>query len=334
MSQEVKYISYPDGATSLTTGETVLAGEPYTDLVTASNGTTDFNAVYIPSVVLNASNTSVTATTASSLRINGTPTAGTNVSLGASYGMYVDARDNMVTGRIILGSTPASGPLAASGQYFSLRQPSVTDTVSAASSTNNTAWSGAWIQAPTVNATNTAVSYSAPVSTVTIVGAPIAGTNVTFTNNNNYALNVQSGNSYLGGDARVVGNISAANLPTSLPTPTLTYTNLSSTTLTGVSTIEAYLDYNPTRTRYTLQLAFAVTFKAAGTGTFNFVPPNKTSNFGSLFRKGTPYAVDSTGTSNYVCNVSPVNGATSASVSLYSPTATTVNVSFECSYQA
>lgn len=77
------------------------------------------------------------------------------------------------------------------------------------------------IIAPTYAATNSGVVYTGDVSTLSITGPPIAGSNVTI--NNPYALKINSGNTLLGGDLTVTGNVNLSSLngyPHTIFTPT------------------------------------------------------------------------------------------------------------------
>jgi len=79
----------------------------------------------------------------------------------------------------------------------------LTDTSSSASSTNTT-FNHVAIENPRVIATNSSVTTT-NASTVYIKGAPVAGTNQTFTNS--YALNVAAGTSYFGGAITANGGV-------------------------------------------------------------------------------------------------------------------------------
>lgn len=86
-------------------------------------------------------------------------------------------------------------PSSSIGNLVSVTGSTFTDTSTAASGTA-TAFNAVYFGAPTLRATNTAVTTST-ASTVTIAGPPIASTNETISNA--YSLNVQSGLAYFGG---------------------------------------------------------------------------------------------------------------------------------------
>jgi hypothetical protein len=92
----------------------------------------------------------------------------------------------------ILGGFKAlTGAISSTFGYFlNIGPQTYTDNVTAASSTATGNFSANYLAAPTLVATNTAVTT--PVaSTLTIAGPPVAGTNETITNA--YALNILSG---------------------------------------------------------------------------------------------------------------------------------------------
>lgn len=82
------------------------------------------------------------------------------------------------------------------GSWLTIPSQTIQDAATAASGTL-AGYSLAYLGIPTLAATNTAVTTTT-ASTLTIAGPPTAGVNETITNS--YALNVQSGQSYFGGN--------------------------------------------------------------------------------------------------------------------------------------
>lgn len=87
-----------------------VAGAQFTDTATSDGSTlNDMNAVFIGRSTLNAANNGVTATTASTLTIEGPPATGTNYTIGTSYALRV------VDGLTSLQELEANGALTVAG---------------------------------------------------------------------------------------------------------------------------------------------------------------------------------------------------------------------------
>lgn len=130
-------------------------------------------------------------------------TATSLTSLSLSSGLVVN-------GGTLLGQSAASGSVVSTvGALLSVAGATFTDISTAASSTATGTFSGTYLGAPTLRATNTGVTNSV-ASTLTIGGAPVAGTNTTVTNA--YALNVLSGISQFGGNILSNGTLTAKGI--------------------------------------------------------------------------------------------------------------------------
>jgi hypothetical protein len=98
-----------------------VGGQTYTDTATAASGTVSHGTIVaIDNTGIAATNTGVTYTTASSLYIDGPPTAGTNVTITDAYTLFANggyARFNATSGDIVqIVSTDATG--RASVKFF------------------------------------------------------------------------------------------------------------------------------------------------------------------------------------------------------------------------
>jgi hypothetical protein len=91
---------------------------------------------------------------------------------------------------LFVNSAISGGPLIASGFGVNINAKTYTDSVTAASGTQNFNWAN-YIFAPTLAASNTSVTTT-NTATLLIQGAPIPGTNMTITNS--YALWIAAGN--------------------------------------------------------------------------------------------------------------------------------------------
>ena len=111
----------------------------------ASSSVNSFNTLYLPKTILSASNTGITTTTASALRIEGAPTAGTNETITNSYALnvayggsyfstlYFQGTSSIITTTTTL--TPASSPgnrgiipLNPSSSFIVITLPSISTT--------------------------------------------------------------------------------------------------------------------------------------------------------------------------------------------------------------
>lgn len=102
------------------------------------------------------------------------------------------------------GTNPISGtPSATTGGIINIGGATFTDVTTAASGTLSS-FHGSYIGAPVLSATNTGVTTST-ANTLTIAGSPTAGSNETITNA--FALNVSSGNTFLGGNVTMNGSL-------------------------------------------------------------------------------------------------------------------------------
>lgn len=128
----------------------------------------------------------------------------TSLSLSSTLNVTGLATHGAMTGlSLLLGNAAGSGAVSlTSAPYLIVQNQTYTDTVTVASGTTAGSFAGSYLGIPTLAATNTAVTT--PIaSTLTIAGAPVAGTNETITNA--YALNVLGGNSIFGGNLNVNG---------------------------------------------------------------------------------------------------------------------------------
>ena len=102
----------------------------YTDNTTAASGTAAHGtAVAIGNPAIAASNASVTYTKASSLYVNGAPTAGANVTITNPYALYVNSGNSYLDGNLsVTGTSTLTGNVTAAGTL------SVTGTVAMGSS--------------------------------------------------------------------------------------------------------------------------------------------------------------------------------------------------------
>lgn len=124
-----------------------------------------------------------------------TPVSSTLASLNLSNTLSVGSSTTLATSSI--SGTPSS----TNGNLLFVNGSTFTDTTTAASATT-AAFNGIYIAAPTLKASNTAVTTST-ASTVTIAGAPNQGTNETI--NNAYSFNVLTGASLFGGSITTTG---------------------------------------------------------------------------------------------------------------------------------
>ncbi len=104
-AQTISDASYLDGAT-INCGSST-----YTDSVTAASGTvTQVSDVLLGARTLNASNTAVTYSNASTLRVEGAPVAGTNVTMTNRNAIQVDSGNVLLTnGRLISTAVGTAG---------------------------------------------------------------------------------------------------------------------------------------------------------------------------------------------------------------------------------
>jgi hypothetical protein len=228
-------------------------------------------------------------------------------------------------------TTSTAGATGAQAGAIIIGGSTFKDTNTAASA--STVFNGMYLPAVSLSAANTGVTTTT-AATLTIAGAPTAGTNQTLTSA--LALNVASGNAAIAGALSVGGALTAANLPVAMPNPTLTFTNMSSN-LTSVTSTRAYLTYDSGRQLYTLTVALvAVLGSAGGLASFSLSLPNRTNNFtnvNGLQLKGAPYAFNAS-LVNVFANVVSANAVTTASCSISANANDTVYLQFECLYPA
>ncbi|WP_281225941.1 beta strand repeat-containing protein [Flavobacterium aquiphilum] len=171
------------------------------------------NGVFTPTsqpTMIDFATTSVSSTTRTErMRIESTG----NVLIGTTTDNGIEKLQvngsSIFTGRIITNQR-----LTTEGNYSSIinnaggvnleiAARTITNNTAAASSTT-TQYTAAGFGVPTFSATNTGITYT-NASNLYIAGAPIAGTNVTITNP--WALYVNSGNSYFGGEIQTNNTI-------------------------------------------------------------------------------------------------------------------------------
>jgi hypothetical protein len=195
---------------------------------------------------LGASNTNITTTRASTVYIAGAPITSTNQTITNKHSLWIASGSVFIndsttsngsnTGALIVtgglgiggnvniggnlsttGSITANTRLSAgatnpyslsawgiNGGIFNIWTTTVTDSSTAASTTNSAFTAFCSFNQPTLAATNLAV-VTTNVANVYIGGAPIAGTRQTITNA--YALYINSGNTYLGGNITTNGTL-------------------------------------------------------------------------------------------------------------------------------
>lgn len=182
----------------------------YTDNTTAASGTAAHGTVVsLDNPAIAATNTGVTYTNASTLYIDGAPTAGTNVTITNAYSLYIATGSNFIGGFTNLSSslsvgsgTRSSGALTtAASSKITVGTGIYTDTATAAS---GTVAFGTMVSlnSSAIAATNTGVTYTTAAS-LYVGGAPTAGTNVTITSP--YSLYVAAGNNFLGSNTGIGG---------------------------------------------------------------------------------------------------------------------------------
>lgn len=103
-----------------------------------------------------------------------------------------------------LGFNVTGTPSITNGAYFTLLSKTFTDSTTNASGTLSN-WSSVSLNTSTLASSNTSVTTTT-ANTFYIAGAPTAGTNQTLTTR--YALNINSGNTKLGGDLILAGSSS------------------------------------------------------------------------------------------------------------------------------
>jgi hypothetical protein len=196
----------------------------YTDNAIASTNLGLFSAHMIRTPTYAASNTGQTGIAASFV-IESAPTQGTNITFTNSYALYVGGNTNisgnLVTGNIsannssnsyitansitAYGSCTGAANIAAIGSTPSTGSMGIRASFGAVYTDNTTVASGTiasaaihYLSTPTLAATNASVTAS-QAATFYIAGPPAAGANMTITAGQSYALQVNSGNIYLGG---------------------------------------------------------------------------------------------------------------------------------------
>lgn len=118
--------------------------------------------------------------------------------------MASEILSNLQLGSLIINASKTNPLSATTGALISAPATTISDSSTAASGTL-TQFNAHYLAAPTLAATNTGVTTTT-ANTLTIGGAPTAGTNETLTNA--YALNVLGGATNLGGAVNVGGTIS------------------------------------------------------------------------------------------------------------------------------
>lgn len=209
----------------------VVPSLTYTDNATSTSGTVSsvkFNSINIPTLA--ATNTGITASTASTLYIDGAPAAGTNVTISEAFSLNVNSGTSKFNGdlrvtstsestslssgstvllgglgvakniygknlnianKITTGSTNFSGSIS-DGVILESSSVNFTDNVSSGT-VSFVGFSG--FKQPTLSASNTVTTTDS--ATLYIGGQPLAGANQTISNA--YSLLVSQGNSKLGG---------------------------------------------------------------------------------------------------------------------------------------
>jgi hypothetical protein len=192
----------------------------YTDNAAAASGTIANSAIHaIGTPTLAATNTGVTATNAATFFIQNAPTAGTNMTIGNAWALYVAAGNSLLGGNLVIsaanGRIQSNGISVTGAMTGNANASTLTGNLGlralATTYTDNSAAVGATlanaaihgIGTPTLAAANTTVT-STNAATFFIQGAPTAGTNMTI--GNAWALYVAAGNSFFGGSV-TVGNI-------------------------------------------------------------------------------------------------------------------------------
>jgi hypothetical protein len=174
--------------TPSTTGQYLrISASTFTDNNTATSGTAAsmvFNSIAIPTLA--ATNSTVTTTLAATLYIAGGPTAGTNQTIIASYGLFnagqtlLDDRLFLRSGQFSFRNTTGTGSPSTSGTGFQGLTGSFLDTSTAASGTA-TNFAYASFTGCTLNAQNASVTTT--TATVLYVANDVAaGSNQTITN--------------------------------------------------------------------------------------------------------------------------------------------------------
>lgn len=125
-------------------------------------------------------------------QINGSGTALYDVTLGANDSLTIGSNNINISSvqTIIAGNRNVSSPTTNNGATFLFNSHILTDSTSAASSTQSN-WYTMSIRSPTLAAQASNVTYT-DASTLYIQGPPVSGSNMTVTNG--YALLVDSGN--------------------------------------------------------------------------------------------------------------------------------------------
>ncbi|MEO5646655.1 MAG: tail fiber domain-containing protein [Candidatus Paceibacterota bacterium] len=162
---------------------------------TTSSGTINIAGITNLGTPIFAASSATTLTNASTLYIDGAPSAGTNVTITNPYALYVNS-GTAFFGSIVsmqraqLGNANYSTSIiGVNGNNLTVLSNTINDITTAASGTVASVAANA-IATPTYTATNTAVTYT-NAATLYIANAPTASTNVTITNP--LALSVNSG---------------------------------------------------------------------------------------------------------------------------------------------
>lgn len=176
----------------------------------------------------------------------------------------------VTNGAVTVGTQGATFPTstlsATSGSLLTLPAQTVQDVGTAASGTLS-AYNLAYLGIPTISALNTAVTTTT-ASTLTIAGAPVAGTNETI--GNSYALNVQSGISQFGGNILSNGSlvakaITGTSLALSTTLNVLGLTSLVNATALSLNLANATLSGTPSTTLGQFLNVQAQTYTDTGT---------------------------------------------------------------------
>lgn len=138
--------------------------------------------------------------------------------------MASEILSNLQLGSLILNGSKPNTITSTTGALMTAPTVTITDSATAASGTL-LQFHGVYIGAPTLTATNTGVTTTT-ANTLTISGAPTAGTNETITTN--YALNVLGGTTNLASAVNVGGTLTTAVIA---PTNATTGLRLGLTTL-------------------------------------------------------------------------------------------------------
>ena len=146
----------------------------YTDNTTAASGTAAHGtAVAIGNPAIAASNASVTYTSASSLYVNGAPSAGTNVTITNRYAIYVNSGNSYLGGDLsitgaLVPSSSFKRNILINGNFLINQRVYVSGTATASGTYMHDRWKS------TTTSSNYTFTQGTPNTTITIVAGTIA----------------------------------------------------------------------------------------------------------------------------------------------------------------